>query len=80
MLALQQSLMTQRPWTKPRKRVGAATWGPSFGDQLECRPHTEDDTMRFIWHLREENKIASSTLCTMYSVVNGVWLDRLWCA
>ena len=32
------------------------------GDQLENRPPSEAEVLRFVHHLREEKKIASSTL------------------
>ena len=42
------------------------------GDQLETRSPSEEDIMRFIKHLREEKEMASSTLWTMYNMINGI--------
>ena len=41
-------------------------------DQLESRPPTEHELLKFVQHLREEKGMASSSLWTIYSMINSV--------
>ena len=43
-----------------------------IGDQLESRPPTEHELLKFLRHLREEKGMASSSLWTIYSMINSV--------
>ena len=41
------------------------------GDQLESRTPTKHELLKFVRHLREEKGMASSSLWTIYNMINS---------
>ena len=41
-----------------------------IGDERESRPPTEHKLLQFVWHPKEEKELASSSLWTIYSMIN----------